>query len=70
MIGHKNPRVNFHMIRLRIMPQPVRVKRHILFRAKTDLPVVAALNNVLGNTNRRDSRQSCHGSILVAIDLN
>ena len=32
-------------------------------------PVITALDDVLGNTYRRYPRESCHGSILVAIEV-
>jgi hypothetical protein len=64
MVGHEHPGMDMHQVFDRILMQPGGIGGHIAVRIETDLAVVSSLNDMLGDPNRRGTRQSRHASLL------
>jgi hypothetical protein len=70
VIGHERPGMDRDPALAGTVVQPMRVGGKVLFAAKTDLAIVAALDDVLGNPCGTDPWQSCHASSLMAAKEN
>ena len=54
----KDPRMNFDTKLLRALQQPIGIGRHVFIRSKTDLSIIAPLNNVHGHVGREETQSS------------
>jgi len=64
MIGHEDPGMNRDFIFSHCLIQPTSISSDIVVRGKTDLAVIATLDNVLRNRDWGESRSSCMHSSL------
>src|SRR5690554_6705722 len=64
MVGHKHPCVHLDRELLSIHFKPMLIDGKILITSKTDLPIIATLNDVLRHCCRANSKKASHGSSL------
>jgi len=58
MIGHEHPGMHVNPELRRKLLQPAGISGKVLIRTKADLPVIAALDDVLRDAGQADARES------------